>query len=185
MKRNNIARTLQWFRGVFFLLVMACFCAAAQPSFAAGVSKTCSANAGSRQLDFWLGDWSVKYPGMPGSAQSNVRLELDKCLVVETWDGGGGHRGENVLAYSPDDKQWHGMFVDNQGRVHVFAGKVAQGSAEFVGPSFGPKGVAELNRIKVVRVTADKVEQSWEKSTDGGTTWTMEFRGVYSRKKSP
>jgi len=34
----------------------------------------------------------------------------------------------------------------------------------------------------VVRVAANKVEQSWEKSTDNGATWTMEFRGEYSRQ---
>jgi len=28
------------------------------------------------------------------------------------------------------------------------------------------------------------VEQVWEKSSDSGTTWTTEFRGEYSRRKS-
>jgi hypothetical protein len=89
-----------------------------------------------------------------------------------------------MFAYSSDDKSWRGMFADNQGRVHVFEGRVARGSAEFVGPSRGPNGEAVLNRIEVVRVTADKIEQSWEKSTDNGVTWTMEFQGDYARKKS-
>ena len=74
------------------------------------------------------------------------------------------------------------MFADNQGRVHVFEGKVALGSAEFTGPSRSSDGQAVLNRIKVVRVAANKVEQSWEKSTDNGATWTMEFHGEYSRQ---
>jgi hypothetical protein len=90
--------------------------------------------------------------------------------------------GENMFAYSSDDKNWHGMFADNQGRVHVFEGKVASGSAEFYGPSRGPNGESVLNRIKVVRISADKVEQSWEKSTDS-VAWAMQFRGEYSRKK--
>jgi hypothetical protein len=184
MKQNIVARTPRRLRGVLFLLVIGCFCAEAPPTFGATGSETCSENAESRQMDFWLGDWTVTYPGMPGSASSKVHLELDECLIVESWDGGKGHKGENMFAYSSDDKRWHGMFADNQGRVHVFEGKVAQGSAEFVGPSVGPNGEAVLNRIKVVRVTADKVEQSWEKSRDGGATWTMEFLGEYSRKKS-
>jgi hypothetical protein len=75
------------------------------------------------------------------------------------------------------------MFADNQARVHVFEGKVAQGSAEFTGPSRAANGQAVLNRIKVVRVTANKVEQSWEKSRDNGVTWTMEFHGEYSRNQ--
>lgn len=119
---------------------------------------------------------------MPGNAASKVYLDLDECVLTESWDGGKGHRGENLFAYSSDDKSWHGMFADNQGRVHVFEGKVAQGSAEFTGPSRGPNGQTVLNRIKVVRVTTNKVEQSWEKSTDNGVTWKMEFRGEYARK---
>jgi hypothetical protein len=134
-------------------------------------------------MDFWLGDWTVTYPGMSGSAISKVELSLDQCLFVERWDGGQGHTGENMFAYSSDDKSWHGMFADNQGRVHVLEGKVLEGSAEFVGPSRGSNGKAVLNRIKVVRVTVDRVEQSWEKSADHGVTWTTEFRGDYLRKK--
>ena len=79
-------------------------------------------------MDFWLGAWTVSYPGMSGNAGSKVYLELDKCMIVESWDGGKGHSGENIFAYSSDDKSWHGMFADNQGRVHVFEGKASPGS---------------------------------------------------------
>jgi hypothetical protein len=155
---------------------------AGSSALAAVASEPCSANSASRQLDFWLGDWTVRYPGMPGSAASRVFLDLNQCLLVESWDGGKGHSGKNMFAYSSDDKSWHGMFTDNQGRVHIFEGKVAQGSAEFTGPSLAPGGQMVLNRVKVVRVAANKVQQSWEKSTDNGATWTMEFHGEYSRK---
>jgi hypothetical protein len=76
-----------------------------------------------QQFDYWLGDWTITYPGAPGGSTSKVYLRLDKCVLVETWDGGRGHKGENVFAYSSDDGSWHGMFADNQGRVHVFKGK--------------------------------------------------------------
>jgi hypothetical protein len=184
MKKEIDVRGWRWFRSVFMLVVLGgCFSLAATSALAAAQSGPCSASPESRQLDFWLGDWTVTYPGMPGSAASKVSLALDKCLLTETWDGGTGHSGKNMFAYSSDDKAWHGMFADNQGRVHVFEGKSAQGSAEFTGPSRGPDGQTVLNRIKVVRVTADKVEQSWEKSRDNGVTWTMEFHGEYSRNK--
>jgi hypothetical protein len=133
-------------------------------------------------LDFWLGDWTVSYPGAPGGSTSRVSLSLDKCLVVESWEGGKGHKGENMFAYSADDKSWHGMFADNQGRVHVFEGTVESGTAEFRGPSRSAKGESVLNRIRVARLSENKVEQSWEKSTDKGATWNTEFRGEYLRK---
>lgn len=175
-------RISMWLKTFLFIVVVGCSCVPVPSTFGATGPESCSSNAESRQMDFWLGDWTVTHPGIPGSANSKVYVELDKCLVVESWDGGKGHKGENMFAYSSDDKSWHGMFADNQGRVHVFAGKVMPGSAEFVGPSRSPNGEAVLNRVKVVRVSADKVEQSWEKSTDNGGTWTTEFHGEYARK---
>jgi hypothetical protein len=183
MKPDTVVRSSRWLRNVLLLVVLGgSFSPATTFAFAAVDSGSCSVSAESRQLDFWLGDWTVTYPGMPGSAASKVFLDLDKCLFVESWDGGKGHSGKNMFAYSSDDKSWRGMFADNQGRVHVFEGKVALGSAEFTGPSRGPDGQTVLNRIKVVRLAANKVEQSWEKSKDNGATWTMEFHGEYSRK---
>lgn len=171
-----------WFKTLLFVVVVGCSFVAAPPTRGATVSESCSANLESRQMDFWLGDWTVTYPGMPGSANSRVYVELDKCLIVESWDGGKGHKGKNMFAYSDDDKSWHGMFADNQGRVHVFEGKVANGAGEFTGPSRGSNGERVLNRIKIVSLSANKVEQSWEKSMDNGATWTIAFRGEYARK---
>jgi hypothetical protein len=182
MKKERVVRSSMWFRSVLLLVVAGgWFSLVTTSTLAAADSGPCSANPEIRQLDFWLGDWTVTYPGMPGSAASKVDLSLDKCPLVESWDGGKGHSGKNMFAYSSDDRNWHGMFTDNQGRVHIFEGKVTQGSAEFTGPSRGPDGQTVLNKIKVVRVAANKVEQSWEKSTDNGATWTMEFHGEYSR----
>lgn len=183
MKKETVVRGSKWSRSVLLLvLIGSWFSLAAISVSAAADSGPCSTNSESRQLDFWIGDWTVTYPGMPGSATSKVSLALDQCLLTESWNGGKGHSGMNMFAYSSDDKSWHGMFADNEGRVHIFEGKVAPGSAEFFGPSTGPEGQAVLNRIRIVRVSPNKVEQTWEKSTDKGAAWTTVFRGEYSRK---
>ena len=44
------------------------------------------------KLDYWLGNWKISAVGSPGNARSTVTLSLDKCLVVENWDGGEGPR---------------------------------------------------------------------------------------------
>ena len=163
--------------GVLFLLIVT----GAMTAWGAE-GAGCAANPESRQLDYWLGSWTISAPGSSGGATSSVSLALDKCLVVEKWDGGRGHTGQNIFGYSPDDKSWYGMFADNEGRVHVFTdGKVAAGSAEFRGMSRGPNGEAVLNRVRIVRQAPNKVEQIWEKSTDNGTSWNAVFRGEYSR----
>ncbi len=159
-----------------------CVCLSAPLARSATGAGSCSASVEARQLDFWVGNWTVTYPGMPGSANSKVQLSLDKCLITESWDGGKGHSGENFFAYSADDKKWHGMFADNEGRVHVFEGQAMEGSADFRGTSRGDDGGTVLNRIKVARKTTNQCEQSWEKSTDNGVTWTVAFHGDYARR---
>jgi hypothetical protein len=152
--------------------------------FAAASAGPCVFNPGNRALDFWLGQWTIAAPGGSPSATSSVALELDKCLVVERWDGGRGHTGENLFAYSADDNSWHGMFADNEGRVHLFLdSKASPGLAQFTGPSQGPNGESILNRVTIRRIGANNVEQAWEKSSDGGKTWTTAFRGEYTRKQ--
>jgi hypothetical protein len=143
------------------------------------LATPCSANADARQFDYWLGHWNVA-----GGGTSTVSLSLDQCLLTERWETGKGLRGQNVFAYDPDDQQWHGLYVDNQGRVHVLQGRVTPGVAEFEGPGRGPNGEPVLNRIRITRLNANAVEQTWEKSLDHGTTWTMEFRGSYARTTS-
>ena len=184
MNDRSLLRGPQTLRRLLLLGAMGgALCAAVPPSRAEAATGPCAARPESRRLDYWLGTWTVTYPGAPGSSTSKVFLSLGDCLVVETWDGGKGHSGENRFAYSSDDGRWYGMFADNEGRVHVFEGQVKEGTAEFRGTSRGSNGEAVLNRIQVVRASPDKVTQSWEKSTDDGATWTPAFRGEYSRKK--
>jgi hypothetical protein len=164
-----------------FIAVL-CSIAFATNGFAAADSDSCATNPENRQLDYWLGNWKVGAEGSSGNAHSAITSSLDKCLVVENWDGGRGHYGQNVFGYSADDKSWYGMFADNEGRVHVFtSGKVASGTAEFEGTSRGPNGESVLNRVKVIQLNPNKVEQTWEKSTDNGANWKVVFRGEYSR----
>ncbi len=182
-KKNKIARSSSSRRRVLLLSIIAAFfCLVPPRAFAAPASPSCSENPDARLLDFWLGDWTVTYPGAAGGGSSKVYLALDQCLLVESWDSGTGLQGENVFAYNSEDKTWQGLYADNHGRVHIFAGKVTPSSAEFRGPSRGPDGKPVLNRIKLVRLNSGTVEQSWEKSADDGKTWTIEFRGQYTRK---
>ncbi len=183
MKQNTLKRS-KYLRTFFLATLAAGWLTLLPGAFAAVERQPCATNPQSRQLDFWLGDWTIGAPGSSGNATSKVYLALDKCMVVESWDGGRGHKGENMFAYSSDDRSWHGMFADNEGRVHVFVdAKVVSGSAEFSGSSRGPDGQTVLNRVRIVRTGPDKVEQLWEKSTNSGATWSTEFRGEYSRRK--
>jgi hypothetical protein len=78
------------------------------------------------------------------------------------------------------------MFTDNQGRVHIFHnGKGESGLVQFSGSSTGAQGESVLNRVTIRRIDENRVEQLWEKSSDGGKSWTAVFRGEYVRKQGP
>ncbi len=188
MNQKIAPRNRSTFRMFTLIVVISgCFCIPAPRAFAAPEPGPCAANSETRQLDYWVGDWVISTNEAPEASTSKVHLSLDNCIVIESWDGGKGHIGENIFAYSLEDHSWRGMFVDNRGHAHVFVdGKVADGTAEFDGPSRGRNGEAVLNRIKIVRVNSNQVTQTWEKSTDNGATWTTVFQGNYTRKnKNP
>jgi hypothetical protein len=165
------------------LTVVFMFAAAFAPLELAAATGRCANEPESRALDFWVGDWQIGVANEHVNATSKVSLELGDCVVVERWNGGDGHVGENMFGYSADDKSWHGMFADSVGHVHVFVnGQVRPGSAEFTGPSRGEHGEEVLNRITIRRTDAGHVQQLWTKSSDGGKTWTTVFDGEYTRK---
>lgn len=169
---------------VQYLLLLAAACACnclGSQNVGATESPRCATIAQSRQLDFWLGHWTIVGPDGKPNGTSRVHLALASCVIIESWSGGQGHEGENMFAYSQDDGIWHGMFADNEGRVHVFAGTVNSGVAIFSGPSRGPNGENFLNRITIARAKSEGVMQLWEKSANGGATWSTEFRGKYTR----
>lgn len=175
---HSFQRTAAWFNFVCMIIAIG-FCQGSSAS-ALNYEQPCARNSQARMLDYWLGNWTMG-SGAEKSV-SKVSLSLDKCVFVEHWKNSKGHVTEKTFAYTPEENNWYGMFADNQGRVHVFLdGKVAPGMAEFHGPSRGPNGEAVLNRLKVIRVSADKLEEVWEKSTDRGSTWTTAYRADYSR----
>lgn len=168
------------------LRTRALFLMAAALGGATVAAQPCALDAPSRALDYWVGEWSISSPGAGENSTSTVRLLLDQCVVVENWGDGRGHDGENVFGYSQGDRDWRGMFFDNRGHVHVFvSGKVADGTAEFLGPSLGEHGEAVLNRIRLVRLAHDRLEQIWEKSLDNGQSWSRQFRLEYTRRSAP
>jgi hypothetical protein len=176
MKKNKFsAQTL-----TFTLLVTAAIFCFGRQGLAANDSQACAKDAEIRELDYWLGDWTMGSGA--DKSTSKVSLSLEQCMFVEHWENSKGHVTQKMFAYSLEEKNWSGMFADNEGRVHVFLnGKVSAQKAEFGGPSRGANGEAVLNRLSVIRVSPDRVQEIWEKSTDNGATWTTAYRADYTR----
>ena len=183
MNENERTRATRRGGSLLLIAITALYLGLAVNCFSETKAGACAGNSESHQLDYWLGHWAMSgHSDASAHSTSNVSLALDKCLFVERWDNGKGHTAEKMFAYSPDDKNWYGMFADNEGRAHIFLnGTVASGTAEFHGTSRGPNGEEVLNKLRIVQMQPNGLMETWEKSTDHGVKWTTVYRAEYLR----
>src|ERR1700731_2902205 len=97
MVKQVVVQSSQVLKEILFILALFLCVVAVPTAFAANGPGTCAANPESRQLDFWLGDWTISAPGASPSATSTVSLSLDSCVITENWEAGKGRGGKNIL----------------------------------------------------------------------------------------
>jgi len=126
-----------------------------------------------REFDFWLGSWSFASPSsLPGT--NDITKEGNGCLVEEHFQDTSGTRGRSVSLYSRLDAQWHQTYVDSRGNRLILIGGLDRSrmvlhdtpSHRFLWQATGP----------------DVVRYWGERSTDGGTTWNVDFDSNYTRR---
>jgi hypothetical protein len=140
-----------------------------------------------RQFDFWVGNWEVR--DASGSAvigQNRIERIHGGCALQETWTGAPGDTGTSLNTYYPPEKKWHQVWVSNNGAFLRISGEFKDSKMILIGESVRPgAGARVLNRVtwSLVDGNPDKVRQLWEVSTNGGTSWQVDFDGLYIRKK--
>lgn len=135
-----------------------------------------------RQFDFWIGDWRVENPQGQPVGENLVTREQDGCLLFEHWKSQSGSSGFSVNYFDSRDRQWHQLYYDNTGSIGNWPplqGTLVNGSMALS----SPKDSSPLTRWTWTRLSADRVRQAAESSSDGGKTWTNIWDSVYVRKK--
>ena len=135
-----------------------------------------------RQFDFWLGDWEVKGPGGRVLGANTIEPIAGNCGLVENWRGALGGSGRSVNTYERTDGKWHQAWVGNGGGLIHFSGDFVGGKMVMTGTT-GAGSAVTAHRMTWTPLPGGAVQQVWESSTDGGTTWTLGFDGTYSRKR--
>ena len=159
----------------FLLLAAAPLAAQGTPSFGCPAGEY-------RQFDFWVGQWEVTVGG--NLAGSNVITNEEQgCLIHEHWAGSRGGTGQSFNFYDAVDKQWHQVWVDNQGSYLHLTGSYADNQMRLIGTAPGPDGKPAQQRLTFFRNSDGTVRQLWETSVDRGATWTVAFDGLYRRKQ--
>lgn len=151
------------------------------PAQAPSPPAACSA-AEYRQFDFWIGNWNVTQGGKPAGTNRIDRI-LGGCALLENWLGVSGSVGNSLNYYDAARGVWHQTWIDNQGSPLELEGKFERGSLVLTGNTRDPaSGQTMINRLTWTPQPGGNVRQHWETSTDGGTTWTTAFDGLYAKQ---
>jgi hypothetical protein len=130
-----------------------------------------------RQFDFWIGEWEVTLPDGKIAGHNRITPILGGCALREEWTGAKGNQGTSLNAWDPDARRWRQTWVDQSGTVLLLAGAFADGKMVLQSGDGG-----SLQRITWTPKANGRVRQLWDSSSDGGTTWKIEFDGTYAKK---
>jgi hypothetical protein len=140
-------------------------------------------SAESRQLDFWVGHWSVSPKAAPSrrTATSLIEKLYSGCAIRENWMPLHGGDGGSFSSYLPDKHAWQQLWVDSSGSWVNFTGGW-DGHAmvlEGVWPQAGHP--QQKTRMSYRMLPDGTVEQSGVTSDDDGKTWQPGFDFIYTR----
>lgn len=138
-----------------------------------------------RQFDFWLGDWDVHSKSAQGAARPPAHNRISSsqggCVLVEEYETPSGYTGQSLSYYDSRDSKWHQVWIDNGGAPVVQSGGLNE-NGEMVLLETGPSALG-VGRITWTPLANGDVRQLWQRSTDGGATWSTIFDGTYSRRE--
>jgi len=130
-----------------------------------------------RQFDFWIGEWEVSSPALPGSVSRNRISRInDGCTLREEYTTPTGYAGTSLNFYDATRKVWHQTWIDNQGGALYIEGGLV-GRSMVLATTTDPQNI---QRITWTPLDDGRVRQHWQASTDGGTTWSDLFDGYYA-----
>ncbi len=167
-----------------FLVVLAPFLSAPQSAPVAQANPCTTAEQ--QQLQFWVGDWDLTWPGNKpgelGHGTNNIKRIMDGCVVQENFSGGDSiHlRGTSVSTFDGRSGHWKQTWVDNEGGYLDFVGDFKDGQMILQRQAVS-NGKTILQRMVWKNITANELDWSWEASSDGGKTWQVNWPIHYKR----
>ena len=168
----------------FFLFSLSALCLV-MPVAGNEQGGTC-ASAGSRQFDFWIGEWEVSWSGKDGKVMrgsNSVTKTLGGCVVHESFkDPNSGFEGMSYSVFDTTQNIWRQTWVDNTGAYLDFVGEFRHGAMTL--QRTARRGGKEfMQRMRWYNIQKDSLEWNWERSDDGGATWALLWKIHYSRKQ--
>lgn len=139
------------------------------------------------QFDFWVGDWDLRWTddkGREAAGFNRITKIHGGCVIREEFDGRDGTplRGGSVSMYDRAAERWKQVWYDNHGSWIDLEGGLRDGVPYFArrAPSLGAEG---WQRMVFRDIEPDSLTWDWERSVDGGKTWSLQWRIRYQRRR--
>ena len=131
-----------------------------------------AAACSNHEFDFWVGRWDLvvhvpvkdKWVDFPG--QNEVASSYGGCVIEERFRSegpGGPFSGHSVSTFARG--KWRQTWVDNSGAYLLFAGG-------WTGSEMVLAQDDQSKRMVFTRISPDAFHWRWEKTEDGGRSWT-------------
>jgi tetratricopeptide (TPR) repeat protein len=132
----------------------------------------------SRELDFWIGDWDVFLPDGSLAGRNRISSILDGAAILEQWAGSAGVTGTSLNWYDRSADEWRQTWVDSDGDALEYRRGARDGDRMVLEERVD----ATVRRLTLEDRGPDRVRQLFERSDDGGATWTVEYDLAYERR---
>lgn len=139
------------------------------------------------RLDFWIGDWNVVSASGEPLGANRIESILKGCAIQENWSEPSGEEGKSLFYYSTGQSRWKQVWITDSATVlggmkEKSALPVAGGGMRFQGELVDRDRII-LDRTTLTPLADGRVRQIIETSSDGGTTWKVQFDALYERKR--
>lgn len=145
--------------------------------------RPCS-GASHREFDFWVGNWRVTdRTGERLLGTNRISRQHGGCVILEKWTSAAGTTGSSFNIFDERSKKWHQFWVDGsgtnwlswdeEGNPATIRGGLVDGEMIMT----AAPGTTPMARGRWKLMEDGRVRQIFESSTDGGSTWTINFEG--------
>lgn len=136
-------------------------------------------------FDFRIGSWSLFWKdkdSLPVVGHSEVTKILNNTVIQENiTDTASGIKGICMAVYNPGKNTWHQSWFDNKGGYYSFTGELTENQKVFYCKTETTDEKPVLIKLNYYDVSLDFFKRDWEESYDGGKSWTLIQRILYTR----
>jgi hypothetical protein len=133
-----------------------------------------------RQVDFFLGTWTVSAEQGPALGTASITSDLSGCLTEENYATGKGYAATSFFYWDPVARSWWRTYVDSEGQRIELRGGLVDGRLVLTGTEPAHDGRSVQVRMTLESVSASVVRQEWAVSEDG-EVWETEMSLVFTR----